>query len=96
MNDLIPAIDDVIDLLKNCKPVPRYLTAFKSCREKLAKNPLDQETLEDLRVLSGPRGFLGDGPIYARKNTGMTQDRINNIRFELVVRIQKAIDQVKV
>lgn len=80
MNDLIAAIGEVIDLLETCEPVPKYLAAFRACKEKLTKNPSDQESLEELRILSAPRGFLGDGPLYPLKNTGMTQRQINSKR----------------
>ena len=94
LNDLLTAIDEVLALLGSCIPRPEYIARFESCKERIIENSADRETLQELYVLSAPRGFLGDGPLYPRPESGITQNEINKIRWNLVERIHKAIDDM--
>lgn len=88
---LVRAVEDVLDILAECEPQPAFIARFQSCRDRLAADPNDAEALQELYILSAPKGFLGDGPLYARPAGTMTQGEINRRSRELVERIQAKI-----
>jgi hypothetical protein len=83
-NILISAIDKVLELLTNCETQDEYIAKFQSCKERLLINSNDEDALNELFILSGPRGYLGDSPLHAKQGGVLSREDIANARIELV------------
>jgi hypothetical protein len=91
LKSLLPAIGEILDLLAACEPRPEFAAQFQSCRDRLAADPADAEALMELYVLTAPKGFLGDGPLYARPGGPLSQAEIDRRSAALVEKIQAHI-----
>lgn len=93
MNDLLTIIDEILILLDNCIPQAEYIRKFQTCRQKLQQNPADESVLQELYILSAPKGFLGDGPLYSYAGSQWSQKKIEKRRWELVEAMHEAINR---
>ncbi|HEY8899382.1 MAG TPA: hypothetical protein VIM61_03155 [Chthoniobacterales bacterium] len=87
---LIETLDEIIVLLRQCDEDETRIEQFLSYRERVRRNPCDRDVLAALRILCGPRGFLGDSPHYPKAQSGLTQFQVN----ERVWRLVEQMDQV--
>ncbi len=91
MNDLVRAVNEVLSLLKKCKADPEYVTRYRKIKKFLQSHPRDRAALFELHMISHPKGFLGDFPIYAKRGSGITQREVDDTRDELVKRIDQIL-----
>ena len=93
MDALLLAIDDVLELLDNCIQRTEFINKFQCCKQQLLKNPKNEKALHNLYILSAPKGFLGDAPLYPKQDSSISEETIERLRWELVERIHKMINE---
>jgi len=93
--EILRAIDRIVRLLRRCEKSEDWIGRFVTVRQRLKDNPRDAEAIEELRVLSAPRGFLGDCPHYPKPDFGLTRRQVEEESDRLVEMTWNAIDKWK-
>ena len=93
--EIIKAIDEIVAFLRRCQKSEDWIDRFTALRQRLESAPDDSTAIEELRVLGGPRGFLGDCPHYPKPDSGLTRRQVEEESDRLVELTWNAIEKWK-
>jgi hypothetical protein len=92
---ILALIDETVTLLRRCERPQEWVDRYIDVRRRFQADPTDARAIEDLYVLSAPRGFLGDCPHTPKTDSGLSNTEIEAMTIRLVEKTWDAIEQWK-
>jgi len=86
------AIDEIVRLLRQCENSDDRVDQFLALRDRFVRDARNTAALDELRILSAPKGFLGNFPHTPKLDSGLTRIEVRQEACRLVQLTWDALD----